>query len=196
MKGSGGAIERLQAALFESNRELAQKVEEDEDLAGMGATAVGLSVGTWGAHWISVGDSPLYLYRDNELVVLNEDHSMAPVLDKMAERGEISRADAKSDGRRHFLRSAVSGTDIEMIDQSVMPLPLAADDYLVIASDGIQSLDKDAIQDCISAHADQGAKKVAAALIVQLVSCLRSTHAQGASLSAYDEARRRRHTRK
>jgi len=165
VKGRGSAIERLQAALFDSNREIAHKVEEDEDLAGMGATAVGLSVGKWGAHWISVGDSPLYLYRDNELVVLNEDHSMAPVLDKMAERGEISRQDAKSDGRRHFLRSAVSGTDIEMIDRSVMPLPLAADDYLVIASDGIQTLDNDTIQNCISVHANEGAKKVAAALL-------------------------------
>ncbi len=165
VKTSGDAIQRLRSALLGANRKLAQKVKDDEELAGMGATAVGLSVGTWGAHWISVGDSPLFLYRDRELVVLNEDHSMAPVLDKMAERGEISRADARADGRRHFLRSAVSGSEIEMIDRSVMPLPLMPGDYLVIASDGIQTLENDAIQDCITAHCAAGAKRVADELV-------------------------------
>ncbi len=165
VKASGEATERLQSSLFAANRELALKVKADDELAGMGATAVGLSVGTWGAHWISVGDSPLFLYRDRELVVLNEDHSMAPVLDKMAERGEISHRDAKADGRRHFLRSAVSGSEIEMVDRSVMPLPLSPDDYLVIASDGIQTLENDAIRNCVAAHCAAGANRVATELL-------------------------------
>jgi len=161
----GLAAERLQAALFASNDKLSEKVREDSDLEGMGATTVGLALGRWGAHWISVGDSPLYLYRAGELVVLNEDHSMAPVLDKMAERGEISRADAKSDARRHFLRSAVSGTEIELIDRSVMPLALENGDYIIAASDGIQTLDEEQIARTITASEHAGPDGVAKALI-------------------------------
>lgn len=167
--GAGPATERLQAALFASNGAIGDKVDEDSDLAGMGATAVGLSLGTWdgqlGAHWISVGDSPLFLYRAGELVQLNEDHSMAPVLDKMAARGEIRERDALTDGRRHFLRSAVSGGEIELIDRSVMPLPLEEDDYLVIASDGLQTLNDAAIARTIAAHETKGSDAVARALI-------------------------------
>ena len=165
INGSGDPRTRLHEALHGANREITAKVEDDPELAGMGATAVGLCVGGWGAHWISVGDSPLYLYRDGELVMLNEDHSMAPIIDRMAERGEISAAEAKADGRRHFLRSAVSGSDIEMIDRSKSPLKLAVDDYLIIASDGIQTLEDDEIQRLLDRHGRGGARAVAAALI-------------------------------
>ena len=163
--GEGPAKERLQAALFGANRQLAEKVEEDSECAGMGATAVGLAMGTWGAHWISVGDSPLFLFRDGELVVLNEDHSMAPVLDEMAARGEISHAEARADGRRHFLRSAVSGTQIDLIDRSVMPLPMVYGDIFVLASDGIQTLEQNEISAVLADQASEKADVVARTLI-------------------------------
>jgi protein phosphatase len=87
-----------------------------------------------------VGDSPLFLVRDQEIVLLNEDHSMAPEIDKLAKAGRISWAAARADPRRHFLRSALTGTDIELIDRSHRPLALQPGDVVILASDGIHTL--------------------------------------------------------
>jgi protein phosphatase len=110
----------------------------------MGCTIVGLAVAAEGAGWrincISVGDSPLYLVRNGAITRLNEDHSLAPEIDRMAELGRISWAAAQADSGRHVLRSALTGTAIEMIDRPPAPLGLEAGDTVVLASDGVHSL--------------------------------------------------------
>ena len=52
-----------------------------------------------------------------------------------------------------------------MIDRSKSPLKLEVDDYLIIASDGIQTLEDDEIQRLLDRHGREGARAVAAALI-------------------------------
>jgi protein phosphatase len=89
---------------------------------------------------VSVGDSPLFLVRKGEIVLLNEDHSLAPELDKLAAAGKMSWREARSDPRRHFLRSALTGGEIELVDRSHRPLALQPDDIVILASDGIQAL--------------------------------------------------------
>lgn len=144
-------IQRLAAGLEAANRAVAKKVDEKPGLNGMGATAVAIHLEHGRLLWISVGDSPLYLYRAGEIVQVNQDHSLAPEIDKLAESGQISWDEAKSDARRHYLRSAVTGTQIELIDVPEQPLALEVGDILVLASDGIQTLDKEKIADDISA---------------------------------------------
>ena len=46
----------------------------------------------------------------------------------------------RTDPRRHVLRSALTGTEIEMIDRPRAPLALEPGDVVVLASDGIHSL--------------------------------------------------------
>ena len=58
----------------------------------MGCTLVGVAFGPEGVEWVSVGDSPLFLVREGEIVLLNEDHSLAPEIDKLAMAGKISWA--------------------------------------------------------------------------------------------------------
>ncbi|MYK88913.1 MAG: SpoIIE family protein phosphatase, partial [Acidobacteria bacterium] len=73
----GAPADRLGAALDAANRSIDDAVRENLSLDGMGATLVAATVTTDGLEWISVGDSPLYLYRAGRLKRLNEDHSMA-----------------------------------------------------------------------------------------------------------------------
>ena len=49
---------------------------------------------------------------------------MPSEIDKLAEAGLMSWEAARSDPRRHFLRSALTGSDIELIDRSERPLVL------------------------------------------------------------------------
>ena len=140
---SAGEVQaRLMEALDLSNAAIAARTAADRKLRGMGCTFVGmvLRADPDRMEWVSVGDSPLFLVRKGEIVRLNEDHSMAPEIDRLAESGRISRDAARADPRRHVLRSALTGTAIDMVDRSQRPLELEPGDVVVLASDGINSI--------------------------------------------------------
>ena len=82
--------------------------------------------------WVSVGDSPLMLFRRGEIALLNEDHSLAPELDRLAEIGSITEDEAKRDPRRHMLRSAITGDEIELVDVSRNPLRIETGDFIIL----------------------------------------------------------------
>ena len=95
----------------------------------MGCTLIGAAFGPEGLDWISVGDSPLYLVRKGKIVRLNEDHSLAPEIDRMAEMGRMSEEQAKAHPRRHVLRSALIGAEIDLIDWSKAPVALEVGEW-------------------------------------------------------------------
>jgi protein phosphatase len=163
--GDGLVPARLEAALSAANGAVAERVAENAELAGMGATLVGVAFSANGVEWVSVGDSPLYLIRRGEIARLNEDHSLAPMLDRMVAEGSLSAEQAKNDPRRHYLRAAVSGEELDLIDISRRPLVLEADDTILIASDGIHTLDDEAIARLVTEHLPEGPDATAAALI-------------------------------
>jgi PPM family protein phosphatase len=137
--------ERLMMALAAANGAIARHTEDNPQHSGMGSTLVGVYADADGLQWLSVGDSLLYLVRQGELLTLNADHSLAPDIDKLAETGKISWEAARNDPRRHYLRSALTGEEIELIDLSERPMPLAAGDVVIVASDGIHTLETEMI---------------------------------------------------
>jgi protein phosphatase len=155
----------LIAALKAANGAIATKIEESPLLAGMGSTLVGASFGASGLEWVSVGDSPLFLFRRGEIALLNEDHSLAPELDRLVSEGRLTDEDARRDPRRHMLRSAVTGEEIDLIDVSRRPLALESGDYVVLASDGIATLDTGELARVIQGYGADGAAAVASAII-------------------------------
>ena len=94
----GDMSERLISGLGAANAAVANKIAENPLLAGMGSTLIGAAFSPAGIEWVSVGDSPLFLFRRGEVALLNEDHSLAPELDRMGRRGQ-------ADGRRSPPRS-------------------------------------------------------------------------------------------
>lgn len=162
---SGDLPARLNEALDLANAAITREVRDNPSLDGMGCTLVGTAFRPSGVEWVSVGDSPLFLLRKGEIAVLNEDHSLAPEIDKLAEAGKITWAAARSDPRRHFLRSALTGSDIELVDRSERALALAAGDIVILSSDGIHTLShRDILQ--VAAHHDaDGPGAIADALI-------------------------------
>jgi protein phosphatase len=137
---AGDVPVRLEEALQAANTAIARCVAEDHALRGMGCTLIGAAFGPAGLEWVSVGDSPLWLIRAGEIALLNEDHSLAPQIDRLAAAGIISWESAKTDPRRHILRSALTGGEIDLIDRSRRPLPLEPGDIVLLASDGIQTI--------------------------------------------------------
>ncbi len=179
----GDKRDRLIAALAAANDAIATKVDQNPMLAGMGSTLVGVVFSNEGVEWVSVGDSPLMLYRRGEIALLNEDHSLAPELDRMAEAGSITAEDARRDPRRHMLRSAVTGDEIDLVDISRRPLAVEPGDYVILASDGLQTLDSSEVERIVSAYANDGAQAVANALI-RAVEAVRDPHQDNATVVA------------
>lgn len=161
----GSARQRLRAALSAANGAISGLVALQPQLRGMGSTLIGVAFHDGHASWVSVGDSPLYLYRRGEMARLNEDHSMAPVLDKLVASGRMTVEEAEDDPRRHMLRSAVVGEDLDLVDLSQTPWALQGGDVVVLASDGIHSIDDHEIARIIAAYRKEGADATADALL-------------------------------
>lgn len=161
----GPIPDRLRACLNAANDALAEAIKENPELEGMGSTVVAAVVSQYGLDWISVGDSPLWLFRDGKLRRLNADHSMAPVLANLVAVGRMTEEEAATDPKRHALRSAVMGDEIHMIDVSSQPVAIRKSDRLLLASDGLMTLEDGEIADILQNMQDATLSEVADALI-------------------------------
>lgn len=164
--GNNGAVgDRLRAALEAGNAAIARHVTENASLRGMGCTLIGAWVDGEGVRWVSVGDSLLLLFRAPEVLRLNADHSLGAYLDEQARRKKISAAEAEANPYRNALRSALTGKTLEILDLQGEPYPLADGDWLILASDGIATLEGDEIGDIVYANREAAPETMAARLI-------------------------------
>jgi protein phosphatase len=90
---------------------------------------------------------------------------MAPVIDEMAAKGLLGNEEARTHPRRHMLRSALTGSEIEMIDIGAKLLQLEPGDCIVMASDGIETLTDMVIADIIAEHVNGDPAEIVAALV-------------------------------
>jgi PPM family protein phosphatase len=134
----------------------------------MGTTLVGLTITANSMQWISVGDSPLFLFRDGRLNRMNADHSLAPMLDERVARGEISAEDAAHHPDRHTLQSALLGGQLTLVDTVMDPVPLKKGDIIIAASDGIFTLSNKQLEDLLSFGKHTTADKIADAIIFSI----------------------------
>ncbi|MEO0931104.1 MAG: protein phosphatase 2C domain-containing protein [Pseudomonadota bacterium] len=135
----------LGVAVDRANYAIAEHVHAHPQLAGMGTTLVICVIAGSQLYWASVGDSPLYLFRDGTMTRLNEDHSMGPQIDAMVQSGIINAADAADHPQRNQLLSAVCGGDLTHLDCPDSSFALTSGDVLLLASDGIQTLSDEKI---------------------------------------------------
>ncbi len=133
----------LRTSITKANDAIKETVNETEALSGMGCTIVGALLADDKLWWASVGDSHLYLIREKEITKLNADHSYGGFLDRMAAKGKHIEADPSLS--RNMLMSALTGGEIAEIDVSTTPFGLQPNDYLIIASDGLDTLVGDEI---------------------------------------------------
>jgi serine/threonine protein phosphatase PrpC len=142
-------------ALQSANNAVYEAARSDPELEGMGATVVAVTFDGATIDWISVGDSPLYLFRGRRLRRLNANHSMAAVLAARVAAGEISAEQAASAPERAELLAAVMGEDIALVDEPDTPVALREGDMLVLASDGLEVLGSEGIERILSNNRDR-----------------------------------------
>jgi PPM family protein phosphatase len=126
----------LCGAIDAVNKNLAQAQGADADTADMGTTLIGGHLSSRGIAWISVGDSPMWLYRKGSIHRLNEDHSLRGM------RGIV-------EGSPNMLQSALTGQPIPLVDCHPEPVGLNAGDLILICSDGLLTLSEDLVASTI-----------------------------------------------
>ena len=106
-----------------------------------GTTVVAVRIFQDSLHWVSVGDSAIYLMRGGGVFQLNQEHTYLNQLyarELEQERIDKSRAEQDEDARR--LTAFVGMPQLEQVDYSLRPLPLQAGDRILLCSDGISGI--------------------------------------------------------
>jgi len=151
----------LRDSVLAANDSIAETVRETAALRGMGCTLVACLLQTGRLHWVSVGDSHLFLFRAGELVKCNADHSYGAFLDRVAAAGQEVKPDAGLS--RNMLMSALTGDDIPEVDCPTAGLELRAGDRLIVCSDGIDSIGAAQIREIV--HGQASARSCVDALL-------------------------------
>jgi protein phosphatase len=131
----------------------AAQVNAPLQFAKMGTTLVAAYLSAAGIAWVSVGDSPMWLFRSGQLTRLNEDHSLR----------QMKLEGARVSG--NMLRSAVSGESIPLIDCRADPVDFRNDDLILLASDGVLTLSEPEIAAVLKANSAESPRHVSHQLL-------------------------------
>ena len=173
----------LNAGVSAANEAVRTKQQADPALSEMGSTLVAALVRDGHLYWASVGDSLLWVCRNGRLTRLNADHSMRPLLLGLVELGRMTEEEVWHDPRIHQLRSVIAGDDIPMIDIDAKGYPLEADDVVLLASDGLETLSEAGIEALLTQHGNDAQALVRA--LLQAVTEAGMTHQDNTTVLAY-----------
>lgn len=155
----------MEAAMHDAVERLKTLTDHPDGAPGMGSTLLAVSLEDTALSWLSVGDSPLFLFRENRLVRLNADHSYTPVLEEQVRRGMMTAGQAAADPRRHGLRSSVAAHGVSLAETRTHPDPLQAGDIVLLASDGLFTLGHSSLLEVLQAPGGQAAATLADRLL-------------------------------
>jgi len=88
-------------------------------------------------HWITVGDSRIYFYRQGKLVQLNQEHNVGQELLMRAARGEISYEEARNAPKKNRVTSFIGMGNLKYVDKSNQSIALAPGDRILLLTDGV-----------------------------------------------------------
>jgi len=124
-----------------------------------GSTVVAVIIQDDYFHWITVGDSRIYLTRNGAIKQINREHIYAVELDERAARGEISWESAAGDSKRAALTSYLGMGELEKIDRNIHPVQLVDGDRVLLLSDGVfDTLTDNEILDTMSLSPQESAE--------------------------------------
>lgn len=154
--------DRLIAALYEANSSILTYAEQNGYVGRAGTTLIAAALLKQKLYWVSIGDSRIYLFKNNHLIQLTKDHIYANELDEMAARGEITLEDAHNDPQRASLTSYLGVEEIVELDVSETPINLQRGDSIILCSDGLYGsvTDSEMIEICASLPAQEAAEKL------------------------------------
>lgn len=101
-------------------------------------------------YWCSVGDSRIYIKRDNNLYMITRDHNYYLILKSLIDKGAVTNQSAEENPQREALISYIGMGGLEIIDSNTIPYYLKDGDVILVCSDGVtKTLSKENILSCM-----------------------------------------------
>ncbi|MBQ9858579.1 MAG: serine/threonine-protein phosphatase [Oscillospiraceae bacterium] len=91
-------------------------------------------------YYASVGDSRIYVCRENELLQITRDHNYMLELQEMVDRGEMLYEEALADPQKDALISYIGIEELKIIDINQKAIRLQDNDIVLLCSDGLTKI--------------------------------------------------------
>src|SRR4029453_1459168 len=128
-------LEVLASAIHQANDKIAELIESDFSLEGMGTTVTGAIFDGTQLGLAHIGDSRAYLLRDGHLERLTHDHTW---VQSLVDDGKISESEAALHPHRSLLLKVLNGQPTN--DPDLTMVPVVPGDRLMFCSDGLCGL--------------------------------------------------------
>lgn len=156
--------EELRQAVLHANERILKEAEENPCRKGMGTTVTALKIDEGCALWAHVGDSRLYLYRENQLHQVTRDHSY---VESLVSQGSLTEEEARNHPQKNMLLRAVGVERGLTVDTGSFVLQTG--DMLILATDGLMNMveDMDIARELEQARSQQDGTGNLASTLVQ-----------------------------
>lgn len=127
-------VDLIRGAVTKANASLMAQAKNDANMAGMGTTAVIATIIGGCMYVANIGDSRLYLLRD-EMEQITRDHSL---VQEMVRMGEMDASEAKYHPDKNIITRAVGAfedLEIDFFEQHVEP-----GDVILMCTDGLSNM--------------------------------------------------------
>jgi protein phosphatase len=132
---SGTPEQRLADCVRAANRKIYEISRTEHERAGMGTTLTAAYLDDGDLAIAHVGDSRAYLFRDQTLKRLTQDHSL---VEELVRRGKLTEEQAAEHPQRSIITRAL-GPEPE-VEVDTWTYPVRAGDVLLLCSDGLTSM--------------------------------------------------------
>jgi serine/threonine protein phosphatase PrpC len=153
----------LQAAIVSLDAELCLLKQKEGYGPSMGGTVVAGHFRSNELVFLSVGDSHLLRFRDDEIHYMNEKHAVGHEQGELAGLGRISWREVLLQPGRSSITSAVIGSGIDTCQAAARQI-LPGDTYL-LASDGVEAIDGELLRRLVSANRGASPQQILDAII-------------------------------
>ncbi|MBQ1519948.1 MAG: serine/threonine-protein phosphatase [Clostridia bacterium] len=125
----------MKDAVIRADRSIYALTDENGQRMRAGTTAVAAVISGGRLHWISVGDSRIYMFENGVITKVTRDHNYMLELMTQVEQGAITLYDAENHPQAEALISYVGMGGIKLIDEG--SVPFSEGRLCILCSDGL-----------------------------------------------------------
>ena len=123
--------------IADADYEISRLRDEDGEPLKSGTTIVSTVIKGKNIYWASVGDSRIYLIRNNEMIQVTKDHTYELALKENLEAGLITASFVEEQKQSSGALISFIGNGIPYIDSNREPFHLCSGDKIIMMSDGL-----------------------------------------------------------
>jgi protein phosphatase len=132
-------LDAMNRAIEKANQAILKKATSDPKKRGMGTTFSAIVVAGLKAYIVHVGDSRIYLIRDDQIAQLTTDHTF---VGKMVEEGRITEDEAREHPQKNILYMSMGAKDSFEPELNEY-MGIKEGDVFIMCSDGLNNMVED-----------------------------------------------------